>query len=215
MNNNNFYSKVFLWLFIGLLVTFGSGYLTMNSETILRILFSGVGYVIVIIAQLALCIFLTARINKMQPTTAKICYVLYSLLTGLTFSVLFLMFKLDSIIMVFLVTALLFGIFALIGKTTNIDLTKISTFLLIGLVGVILIEVINIFIMSNSLNIFACILSIIIFLGYIAFDMQRVKRFNDAGEESDNYAIICAFQLYLDFINVFIDLLRLFGKNRD
>lgn len=213
--NNNFYSKVFLWLFIGLLVTFGSGYLTMNSEAILKLLFNGIGYIVIIIAQLALCIFLTARINKMQPTTAKICYIAYSLLTGLTFSALFLIFKLDSILIVFGVTALLFGIFALIGKTTNIDLTKFSTFLLIGLVGVILIEVINIFVMSNSLNMFACILSIIIFLGYIAFDMQRVKNFNDAGEDSDNYAIICAFQLYLDFINVFIDLLRLFGKNRD
>lgn len=213
--NNNFYSKVFLWLFIGLLVTFGSGYLTMNSEAILKLLFNGIGYIVIIIAQLALCIFLTARINKMQPTTAKICYIAYSLLTGLTFSALFLMFKLDSILIVFGVTALLFGIFALIGKTTNMDLTKFSTFLLIGLVGVILIEVINIFVMSNSLNMFACILSIIIFLGYIAFDMQRVKNFNDAGEDSDNYAIICAFQLYLDFINVFIDLLRLFGKNRD
>lgn len=213
--NNNFYSKVFLWLFIGLLVTFGSGYLTMNSEAILKLLFNGIGYIVIIIAQLALCIFLTARINKMQPTTAKICYIAYSLLTGLTFSALFLIFKLDSILIVFGVTALLFGIFALIGKTTNMDLTKFSTFLLIGLVGVILIEVINIFVMSNSLNMFACILSIIIFLGYIAFDMQRVKNFNDAGEDSDNYAIICAFQLYLDFINVFIDLLRLFGKNRD
>lgn len=213
--NNNFYSKVFLWLFIGLLVTFGSGYLTMNSEAILKLLFNGIGYIVIIIAQLALCIFLTARIYKMQPTTAKICYIAYSLLTGLTFSALFLIFKLDSILIVFGVTALLFGIFALIGKTTNMDLTKFSTFLLIGLVGVIILEVINIFIMSNSLNMFSCILSIIIFLGYIAFDMQRVKRFNDAGEESDNYAIICAFQLYLDFINVFIDLLRLFGKNRD
>lgn len=213
--NNNFYSKVFLWLFIGLLVTFGSGYLTMNSEAILKLLFNGIGYIVIIIAQLALCIFLTARIYKMQPTTAKICYITYSLLTGLTFSALFLIFKLDSILIVFGVTALLFGIFALIGKTTNMDLTKFSTFLLIGLVGVIILEVINIFIMSNSLNMFSCILSIIIFLGYIAFDMQRVKRFNDAGEESDNYAIICAFQLYLDFINVFIDLLRLFGKNRD
>lgn len=213
--NNNFYSKVFLWLFIGLLVTFGSGYLTMSSEAILKLLFNGIGYIVIIIAQLALCIFLTARIYKMQPTTAKICYIAYSLLTGLTFSALFLIFKLDSILIVFGVTALLFGIFALIGKTTNMDLTKFSTFLLIGLVGVIILEVINIFIMSNSLNMFSCILSIIIFLGYIAFDMQRVKRFNDAGEESDNYAIICAFQLYLDFINVFIDLLRLFGKNRD
>ena len=105
--NNNFYSKVFLWLFIGLLVTFGSGYLTMNSEAILKLLFNGIGYIVIIIAQLALCIFLTARIYKMQPTTAKICYITYSLLTGLTFSALFLIFKLDSILIVFGVTALL------------------------------------------------------------------------------------------------------------
>lgn len=212
---NSFYSKVFKWLFIGLLTTFASGFLAMNSISLLKFLFSGIGYIIVIIAQLGLCVFLTARINKMQPSTAKICFVAYSILTGLTFSILFLMFKLDSIIMVFLVTALLFGLFAFIGKTTKMDLSKLGTFLLIGLIGVILLEVINIFLMNNSLNMIACILSIVIFLGYIAWDIQRVKRMNDSGENNDNYAIICAFELYLDFINVFIDLLRLFGKNKD
>lgn len=213
--DNSFYSKVFKWLFIGLLITFCSGFITMNCTPLLKILFSGVGYIIVVIAQLVLCIFLSARINKMQSTTAKICYVAYSVLTGLTFSVLFLMFKLDSILVVFLITALLFGLFALIGKNTKIDLTKFSTFLLIGLLGVILMEIVNIFLMNNSLNLFACILSIIVFLGYIAFDMQKVVRINESGEDNDNYAIICAFELYLDFINVFIDLLRLFGKSKD
>ena len=125
------------------------------------------------------------------------------------------MFELESILVVFLVTSLLFGIFALIGKTTKIDLSKIGTFLLIGLLGIIILEIINIFVMSSSLDMFACIVSIIIFLGFIAWDMQKVKRLNESGENSDNMAIICAFELYLDFINVFIDLLRLFGKSKD
>ena len=210
-----FYSKVFKWLFLGLLLTFASGFLAMFNVGLLRLLYSGIGYIILVILQLGLCIFLAARIHNMKPLTAKLCYLGYSLLTGLTFSSLFLVFELESILVVFLVTSLLFGIFALIGKTTKMDLSKIGTFLLIGLLGIIILEIIYIFVMSSSLDMFACIVSIIIFLGFIAWDMQKVKRLNESGENSDNMAIICAFELYLDFINVFIDLLRLFGKSKD
>lgn len=209
---NKFYSKVFLWLFIGLLLTFGSGYLTTLSPTIFNLLFNGYGSIIIFILQIALCIFLSARVRNMNPVVAKVCYLAYALLTGVTFSTIFMLVKVPSIIFIFLVTSILLGIFALLGYKTKIDLTKISTYLFIGLIGIILLELINIFIMSGTLNIVICIISIVIFLGYIAFDMQRIKEYAEKGA-GDNYAILGAFELYLDFINIFLDLLELFGDN--
>ena len=114
-----------------------------------------------------------------------------------------------------MITAILFGIFALFGKVTNIDLSKFSTFLFIGLIGVILLQIVNIFLMNNTLDMIACVISLIIFLGYIAWDMQKIRYLSETGNNSDNMAIIGAFELYLDFINVFIDLLRLFGREQD
>lgn len=211
----SFYSKVFLWLFIGLLVTFGSGAIVMNSYTLMSMIFSNSMYIVIFLLQLGLCIFLTARIHKMSPTTAKITYLGYSFLTGVTFSALFLLFSLSSIIFVFLVTAILFGLFALIGKFTNIDLTKFGVYLFIGLIGIIILEIINIFLMNNTLDMVTCIISIVIFLGYTAWDMQRIKSLAESNNGSENMAIFGAFELYLDFINLFIDLLRLLGKSRD
>lgn len=209
---NKFYSKVFLWLFIGLLLTFGSGYLTTLSPIMFNFLFNGYGSIIIFILQIVLCIFLSARVRDMNPVAAKVCYLLYALLTGITFSTIFIMFKVPSIIFIFLVTSILLGVFALLGYKTKVDLTKISTYLFIGLIGIVLLELINIFIMSGTLNIILCFLSITVFLGYIAFDMQRIKEYAEKGA-GDNYAILGAFELYLDFINIFLDLLRLFGDN--
>ncbi len=212
---NSLFSKVFMWLFVGLLITFASGFYTMTNEALIKIIFDGVGYLLIFLAQIVLCVILSARINKMKSITAKICYIAYCLLTGLTFSSIFMMFELNSIMYVFLITAVLFAIFAFIGKVLKIDLTRISTFLFIGLIGIILLEILNIFILSNSLDITLCIFSIIIFLGYVAFDIQRIKKADEIGLDNDNYAIIWAFQLYLDFINIFLDLLRLFGNEKD
>lgn len=213
--NNEFFSKVFLWLFVGLLVTFTSGYLIMQNPSMIKFIFSGSMYWIIFLLQIGLCIFLTARIHKMNPTTAKVCYVLYCFLTGTTFSSLFLIFELESIIYVFLVTSLLLGVFGFIGYKTKIDLTKFGIFLLIALIGIIVLQVINMFILSNTLNMVACVGSLVIFLGYMAWDVQKIKKYSEMGLENDNMAIIGAFELYLDFINVFIDLLRLFGKSKD
>ncbi len=211
----DFYSKVFYWLFIGLLITFASGIVVLNTPALINVLFNSISYIVIFILQIILCIYLTAKIHTMTAATAKAIYIGYSFLTGVTFSTIFLLFELSSIIFVFLVTALLFGIFAFIGKITKIDLNKFGTYLLIGLFGVIILEIFNIFIMNNTLDMVACILSIIIFLGYTAFDMQKIKRLQEENIVSDNYAIIGAFELYLDFINLFIDLLRLFGNSKD
>ncbi len=215
MNNNSFYSKVFGWLFVGILVTFVSAYIVSNSYDILDLIFNKSGYWVVIIAQFGLCIFLSARIHKMSQTTAIISYVFYTLLTGVTLSSLLLIFEMGSIIFVFLATALVFGIFALIGAKTKMNLASYGTFLLVALVSLIVLEIINMFMLNNTVDMVLCIVGIVIFIGYIAYDMQHIKAIKESGENSTNLAILGAFELYLDFINLFVKLLRLFGKERD
>lgn len=208
------YSKVFLWMFLGLLVTFITGIYVSTNENILVFLFQNNGFIFAIIAELITVIFLTARIKKMSPTSARISFLLYSFLTGLTFSSIFLVYELSSILIIFLVASLLFGIFALIGNYTSLDLTKLGTYLLMMLFGVIICTLINIFLNNDAFDIFITIVSLIIFLGYVAYDIQKIKLLEDEIEE-DNLAIYGALQLYLDFINILLELLKLFGKDRD
>ena len=207
------YSNMFIWLFVGLLITFGTGmYISDNAEALKKIFSSA--YIFLIIAEIGIAIFLSARIGKMQPTTAKVLYLLYTFLSGLTFSAIFVVYKLTSIMLVFGITAGLFLIFALIGRYAKIDLTKIGTYLLMILIGVILCSIINIFIGNTTFDIVISIISIIAFLGFIAYDIQKIKRLEGLIDD-ENLAILGAFEVYLDFINIFIDLLRLFGDSRD
>ena len=150
----------------------------------------------------------------MQPTTAKILFCLYSFLTGLTLSFIFVVFKIDSIVYVFGITSAAFAIMALIGTYTNIDLTKLGTILFMGLIGIILASLINLIIGSQAFDLGITIIGIIIFTLYIAYDVQKIKYVAESLEE-DKAAILCAFELYLDFINLFIKLIRIFGKSKD
>ena len=211
---NKIYSKVYLWLFIGLLVTFATGLYTATNQSALNVIFGKGFYFILVIVELALAVFLAARIRKMQPTTAKVCYLLYTFFTGLTFASLFVVYKLTSIIMVFGITAVLFLIFAVIGKITKVDLSKLGTYLFMMLIAIIICTIINIFLGNSTFDIFITIISIVVFLGYIAYDVQKIQRLQGFIDD-ENLAVIGAFELYLDFINVFIDLLRLFGESRD
>lgn len=212
MVQNN-YSKVFMWMFIGLLVTFATGYFVSTNENMLLAVFSGWHFFLVI-AEFAVVIFLTARIHKMSETTAKISFILYSFLTGLTFSCVFVAFDITSIMYAFLISSLLFGIFALIGAFTKIDLSKLSTILLMLLVGIILCTLVNMFIGSESFNFALCIIGLVVFMLYVAYDMQKIKQLAEI-YDGDKLAIIGALELYLDFINIFLRLLELFGRNRD
>lgn len=211
---NKVYSKVYLWLFIGLLVTFLTGIYTSTNVDALSAIFNNGFYWILVIVELGLAIFLSARIHKMSATTARISYLLYTFLTGLTLSSIFIVYKLDSIILVFGITAVLFLIFALIGKTTNLDLSKFGTYLLMMLLGIIICSIINIFLDNTMFDLVISCISIVVFLGYIAYDVQKIKKL-DGFLTDDNLAVIGAFELYLDFINIFIDLLRIFGKADD
>ena len=151
----------------------------------------------------------------MQPMTSKIFFCLYSFLTGLTFSSIFVVYDLMSIMYVFGITAIVMLVFGLIGYYTKLDLTKIWVYLFMGLLAVIICEIINIFVGSEVFDMGITIVCLIIFIAYIAFDIQSIKKNMYMIENEDNLAIYGALQLYLDFINIFLRLLQLFGKNKD
>lgn len=214
--SNNLISKVFNWFGIGLFVTFLVAYGASGSEVVLSFIFSGSGYLVICLLEIICAIWLSFRIYKMSSKTATILYLGYAALTGLTFSSIFIAYQITSIIFVFLATSLIFFIFAFIGKNTKINLNGIGIYLLVALFSVILLEIINLFLVNGTLDMILCVISIIIFVLYVAYDMQKICRLSDYdGVNRENVAIIGAFNIYLDFINLFIRLLRLFGKDRD
>lgn len=209
--NSKILSKSFLWMFIGLLVTFVTGYVVYTNENILYAIFANGFYWFFIITELVLVIFLSTRIFKMQATTAKIVFLIYSFVSGLTFSSIFVLYQLSSILYVFLIAAALFGFFGFLGYTTGLDLTKFGTYLMMALFAVILCIIINMFLGSDTFNVILSIICILVFLGITAYDVQRLARIN---ANTDNVAIYGALQLYLDFINIFLHLLSLTGKRK-
>lgn len=211
---NEIYPKLFTWLFIGLLITFTSGYvLSVNPTMAVNVL--SIGFLPIVVIELVIALVMGIRIRKMNPLTTKICYLIYCITTGLTFSSLFLYYQLTSLLSIFLITAVIFAVLAIYGYKTKKDLSKFGTILLIGLIVTIILSVLNYFIFkTSSMDILLTIIGIFIFAGYIAYDMSKVKLLlNEVGEEKA--AVYGAFQLYLDFINLFVRLLELFGKKDD
>ena len=175
MEKNKILSDAFMWLFIGLLTCFGISYVTtldMNVFTSIYGAFGGYGYFIFAILEIVLAVVLSVRINQMKPTTAKLLYIAYCILTGLSLTGIFVVYTASSLTFVFLATAIIFGIFAFIGKTTKVDLSKWYIFLFVALIAIIILETINIFLMNNTLNMILCIISILVFCAYTAYDVQ-------------------------------------------
>ena len=214
--NNQIMAKTFGWMFIGLLVTFLTGYfVSVNPNMVMNVMSTG-GLLLIIIVELALVIFLSARITKMNPTTAKLSFLLYSFVSGLTFSSIFIVYEVTSIIYVFLVTAVIFAVFATIGALTKIDLTKLGTYLLMALFGVIICTIVNFFLNSSSFDLLLSIIIILIFIGFTAYDVQKISRLSEINlMHEDNLAIYGALELYLDFINLFLHILSIFGNAKD
>lgn len=213
MENNQIFTKVFMWMFIGLLITFGVGYYVSLNANMLYNIFSKY-YLVLAIIEIGVAIFLSVRIRKLKPMTAKILYLLYTFLTGLTFSSIFIVYKVTSIIFVFGISAAIFGLFAFLGYVTKMDLSKLSIYLLMAIIGVMLCSIINMFVKSEAFNFGLVVAGLLIFIIYIAYDIQAIKRDTLNIPEEENLAIFGAFQLYLDFINVFIRLLQLFGDRK-
>ena len=176
-----------------------------------RILFWGL-----IIAEFALVFGVTAAINKLSLTTATLMFILYSVINGALLSSIFLIYTASSVAVVFFITAGTFGAMALIGYTTKTDLSSMGKILFMALIGMIIATVVNLFVKSDGLTTILSYVGVLIFVGLTAYDTQKIKNMlleaPDASEAAQKMALLGALTLYLDFINLFIYLLRIFGK---
>lgn len=214
---NQFLSKVFMWMFIGLGATALTAFFVAATPAIANVIFSSkLLFMGLIIGEFALVAYLIVRINKMSYAKAFSVFLLYSVVNGLTLSIIFMIYTAESIAAVFGGTALIFGIMAIYGYFTKTDLSAFRAFFMVGLIGVLVMSVINIFIGSSQLFVVISYIGIAVFAGLTAYDIQKLKAhyYNIAkGKQSEgNLAIIGALNLYLDFINIFLFLLRLVGR---
>lgn len=212
---NNIYTRVFGLLFLGVFVSFLTGYfLSLNPSLVIKVMGGGYFYILVIL-ELAVVIVFSLLIKKMNKYLAYFCYFLYSILTGFTLSVIFLAYSLNSILLVFLLTSIILAVFALYGYFTKHDLSNWGMYLFVALLGIIVASIINIFLGNTTLDLIISIVGILVFVLYVAYDVNKVIPNASYMLDEEKGAIYGAFQVYLDFINIFLDLIRIFGKNND
>ena len=215
-----FLAKVFNWMAIGLAITGGVAFFTAESGMV-RSLIASPLFFILILAELGMVFFLSARIEKIQPGTATGLFVGYSVLNGVTLSTIFLAYTHTSIAATFLITAGMFAAMAVYGMVTKRDLSGMGSFMFMGLIGILLASVVNIFLKSSALYWAISAIGVLVFVGLTAYDVQKIKTMGEEGIMQQGEAairkgaIIGALALYLDFINLFLMLLRFFGGNRD
>ena len=201
---------------LGLAIT-GLTALFVADSNLIEVLFSGsFTFWILIIAELALVWYLSSRIMKLSMPVATAAFAVYSLLNGVTLSPIFLVYTGESIASTFFITAGTFAAMAIFGYTTKRDLSSMGSYLMMGLIGLIIASVVNIFVGSSLLMWVVSYLGVLIFVGLTAYDTQRIKEMiaQSVGDEEQTkkVALLGALNLYLDFINLFLYLLRLFGR---
>ena len=215
-----FLAKVFNWMAIGLGLTGAVAWFTASSGLAMQFVATPV-FMILILLELGMVFYLSARINKIQAGTATGLFIGYAILNGLTLSMVFLAYTQSSIAATFFITAGMFGAMAVYGLVTKRDLSGMGSFLFMGLIGIIIASVVNIFLQSSSLYWAISLIGVFVFVGLTAYDVQKIKTMGEQGimeqgeEAIKKGAIMGALALYLDFINLFLMLLRFFGGSRD
>lgn len=214
-----FMVKVYNWMTAGLVTTGAMAFYTANSETMMNLIVQNrIIFFALIIAQLGLVFYLSSAVQRMTASQATGTFILYSGLNGITFSFIFLAYTASSITSAFLVTAGTFGVMSLYGYTTRKDLTSWGSFLFMGLIGLIIASLVNLFLHSPALTWITTYAGVLIFVGLTAYDTQKIKMMNVLGNEGTDAdqkeAIIGALTLYLDFINLFLMILRIMGDRR-
>ena len=220
-----FLSSVFSWMGAALAISAITAYVFGTDAGYMQYLLdlttgkpTGLGY-IVMFAPLGLVLLMGFGINKLSSTALIGVFLLYSVLMGMSLSFIFLAYTAGSIYGVFLASAGMFGIMALVGYTTKTDLTKLGSILIMGLIGIIIAGLVNLFIGSDKMSYIISFLAVVIFTGLTAYDVQKLKNIGSGveygTESAAKLAILGALTLYLDFINLFLALLRLFGGRRD
>ena len=209
--------KVYVWMTLALVITGSTAYGVATSPGILTALYSNqLLFWGLVIAEFGLVFGVSAAINRLSLTTATLMFILYSVINGALLSSIFVIYTTSSIASVFFITAGTFAVMALIGYTTKNDLTSLGKILFMALIGIIIATVVNIFLKSSGLEMIVSYLGVLIFVGLTAYDSQKIKRMlqmaPDASEGSQKIALLGALTLYLDFVNLFIYLLRIFGR---
>lgn len=215
----NVMSRVYVCMFIGLLVTAAAAYWASSSETFMWMIFTDQKlFWGLIIAELVLVLVFSATVRKMSVAVSFICFIAYSLINGLTLSVVLWVYTEASVFSAFLVACLTFGLMSVIGHFTKKDLTSVGHYCMMGLIGVVLAGIINIFIMNDVFSFLVSAIGLLVFIGLTAYDTQTIKRWLAQETNAGNIRKITvwgALTLYLDFINIFLKLLRLTGKRRN
>jgi FtsH-binding integral membrane protein len=213
-----FLSKVFGWMFAGLLVTgIVAGAIGTSDSLLTSITENPLIMIAVIVAQLGLVITISAAINKLSPALALTLFFVYAATVGITFALIFELYTTQSIFTTFLLTSAMFGAVGLWGYVTKRDLSQMGTFLFMALFGLIAASIVNLFIANEAIYWITTYAGVLIFAGLTAYDMQKIKGFAKAGlsgDEEQRASIMGALALYLDFINLFLFLLRIFGQSR-
>lgn len=212
--------KVYLWMTLALMITGITAAGVANSPNILALIYSSqVVMWGIIIAEFGLVIYISARLEKLSLSTATTLFALYSILNGVMLSSIFLLYSTAIISKVFFITAGTFGVTALYGYATKKDLSSLGNILFMALIGLVIATVVNIFMKSAMFDLILSYIGVIIFVGLTAWDSQKIKHMmmvqQDADESAQKLALIGALSLYLDFINLFLYLLRIFGRSDD
>ena len=210
-----FFRKVYNWMVAGLALTGGAAYFTASSDTLFNLIFGTPLMWILIAAELIMVFTLAGRVNRMAASTAGTVFIIYSVLNGLTLSIIFKAYSGGNIATAFFVTAGTFGAMSFYGYTTKRSLASWGSFLFMGLIGIVIASVVNIFLNSPMLYWLVTYAGVLVFVGLTAYDTQRLRAMAAGGfdgEEMENRtAIMGALALYLDFINLFIMILRILG----
>lgn len=219
LETRTFMSKVYGWMFAGLLVTAGVGFYTSSNATLFSAIFGNpILFFALIIAELAIVVTLSAFVRKVSASVALLLFIGYAALTGLTLSAIFIVYTLGSIASTFVVTAATFAVMSIYGYVTKTDLTTVGNIAFMGLIGIIIASLVNMFWPNGTLYWITTYLGIIIFVALTAYDVQKIKRLNVIGnsgtDEDKKESIVGALTLYLDFINLFLLLLRIFGNRK-
>ena len=214
-NQNNLISKTFFWMFLGLLGSAVIAWYTYASGLYIDIIFKGY-FNILLILELVVVILFSWLFRKLSPTIVGILYFLYSMINGVFLSVIFIVFELSSVVWLFIASAVLFGGMAFFGYKTNKDLSNWRTLLFGVLIIGLILSLINIFFGNSMLDIIIDWVILLVFFGITAYDMNQLKQLQyDEGLDKNKLYIYGAMQLYLDFVNIFLRVLALFGKRRD
>jgi hypothetical protein len=213
--SNTLIRQVYAWMGGGLLVTALLAMITVSSPTILNALFGNrLVFYGLILGELGLVVAISGAINRLSAAMASLLFILYAALNGITMSVIFAVYTAESVASTFVITAATFGAMSAFGYLTKRDLTGWGSFLFMGLIGVVIASLVNIFTRSSAAAWVISAVGVIVFTGLTAYDTQKIKAMAATGAEGRKPAILGALTLYLDFINLFLMLLRLLGNRR-